>query len=584
MQVFNLGGVGSNPVPRPILIQLFAMPKFTSQFVQKPISAICVIAALCAVTLRGADGVSIDTDSDGARPGTKPISALQDESFDAFLLVAERPLHLKFRVAIDERTPSEVLEQCVVELKKRLDTNGDGKLSTKEFNKSPLVRRIARPKAESFLDSLGPQPMVRTEQVRKQVLVAAGGSPIVIRANKSTAEDDSSIFDLLDIDESGLLEAAELKQAAKILMEKDTDHDRCISFAEFKPAAPQLPGFVGVIGEDESTQATQSDLMILTTATTRLRAEFFKKYDENNDRRLSAEELHWPAELMQQFDTNSDGVLRSNEVQGLESSPVDLELRVNLFADPDKPSSVEVIRVSDNNPRTEVDSGVVSIQCHGISMRLAIRKIDPVAAAIANAMEGFNGLDSDNNGYLDKAEVGERIRMARGLFDMIDVDDDGKVFGKEMEEYVTVAGAPAAATFRVNVYDTGYGFFQNLDANRDGRLSLREMRMVTESLEKLERDGLPGISPTEPVRNYYIEFVRGSFTMFGQRSSLVAPTRDEFTRPSLVGPVWFQRMDRNNDGDLAWEEFLGRRKDFDLLDTDGDGLIDSKEAAAATGA
>jgi hypothetical protein len=49
-----------------------------------------------------------------------------------------------------------------------------------------------------------------------------------------------------------------------------------------------------------------------------------------------------------------------------------------------------------------------------------------------------------------------------------------------------------------------------------------------------------------------------------------------------VGPLWFQRMDRNQDGDLTWKEFLGPRRVFEELDTDHDGLIDPKEAEKAT--
>ena len=48
-----------------------------------------------------------------------------------------------------------------------------------------------------------------------------------------------------------------------------------------------------------------------------------------------------------------------------------------------------------------------------------------------------------------------------------------------------------------------------------------------------------------------------------------------------VGPVWFQKMDRNHDGDVSRREFLGPRDVFDRLDRDTDGLIDADEAAKA---
>jgi hypothetical protein len=40
-------------------------------------------------------------------------------------------------------------------------------------------------------------------------------------------------------------------------------------------------------------------------------------------------------------------------------------------------------------------------------------------------------------------------------------------------------------------------------------------------------------------------------------------------------------MDRNTDGDVSWNEFLGPRENFDELDADKDGLIDADEASRA---
>ena len=545
----------------------------------------------------------------------------ESEAYHAFLLIAPRPLHLKLHFNIDRKTPSAALNACVADLSKRLDTNKNGKLSREEFNRSPLVRKIVRKKAAKFLKSLGPQPAVKPDEIRKQVWKAAGGSPVIVRTNTSTATYDSGIFDLLDTDQSGLLEPAEMEQAEQILSERDTDFDQVLAFDEFTQTTTEPNDLLTM---EDPVGATQSDLMILTSAITRLRAEFFKRYDEDRNRRLSAAELDWPASHIKQLDRNNDQLLSSLELANLATLPVDIELSVSISTNKDatpktgdtdsksadsavakssktssasaetsqpekkqRETEITVLNVQGRNAdNAKIDrrSGVVSVNCQNVKLRLAVRPIDPIQSAIDNAMQGFNQLDMDGNGYLGKDEVSQRIRMARGLFDMIDTDGDEKIFAKEMTAYIQFAGAPIASTVRVDVFDTGYGFFQNLDANQDGRLSVRELRTVSDSLAKMERDNVPGLSTTEPVRNYYIEFGRGSFRLFGQRSQLATPTatgEPSFVRNAVDGPIWFQRMDRNNDGDLTWEEFLGPRSVFDLLDADKDELIDPAEATEA---
>jgi hypothetical protein len=53
------------------------------------------------------------------------------------------------------------------------------------------------------------------------------------------------------------------------------------------------------------------------------------------------------------------------------------------------------------------------------------------------------------------------------------------------------------------------------------------------------------------------------------------------SQAALSGPVWFQRMDRNRDGDVSSREFLGSAEIFQRLDADQDGLLSAVEAEAA---
>ena len=58
-------------------------------------------------------------------------------------------------------------------------------------------------------------------------------------------------------------------------------------------------------------------------------------------------------------------------------------------------------------------------------------------------------------------------------------------------------------------------------------------------------------------------------------SALVGPASPP---PTTTGPGWFQRMDRNHDGEISRREFLGPRPLFDRYDKNGDGVIEPGEA------
>ena len=48
--------------------------------------------------------------------------------------------------------------------------------------------------------------------------------------------------------------------------------------------------------------------------------------------------------------------------------------------------------------------------------------------------------------------------------------------------------------------------------------------------------------------------------------------------PSVTGPEWFVRMDRNKDSDLTRGEFPGTDEQFQDLDADHDELVSADEA------
>jgi Ca2+-binding EF-hand superfamily protein len=199
----------------------------------------------------------------------------------------------------------------------------------------------------------------------------------------------------------------------------------------------------------------------------------------------------------------------------------------------------------------------------------------------------FKAADTDNNGYLDKNEA-MQSRVFRGLFAVLDVKGEGKVYEKDvlayMERVQELQGKAAQAIVSLSVSDQGKGLFDLIDTNRDGRLSVREMRNAVKLLDTLDRDGDGFISRSEIPRSYQVTISQGTASNFfpGRPIAVRAPyqTTPPVAEPAR-GPLWFRKMDRNRDGDVSRKEFLGTDEEFARIDTDGDGLISVEEAERA---
>jgi Ca2+-binding EF-hand superfamily protein len=496
---------------------------------------------------------------------------------DVFLLLDRGPLHIRLRVTIGGKSPEAVRREYLARLFRDLDVNHDGKLSRAEFERSPLNTSRRGPAGRP----LSPKEAAETMPTGKlaQALERVVGLTLAFRQDDSSRKTDNLVFAALDVNHKGVLTEEDILRAPELLLAKDQDDDECITLDELKPADDNAMMAATVLPQGRERPLPTVSNLLLDGAGPLFAARLVRRYDRNHDGKLSLEECGLSREVFRALDSDGDGQLSVEELTALRQQPPDIEAALELEPAANQPPRVRVLA----GPKAqEVRPDFATFSFSDTELELAVRPFDPVAAALADARQQFNRLDADQNGYLDRDELKDNVRFQRGLFETIDTDGDGKIFWPEMERYVRSRAEAAATRCDIVLHDLGHGFFEALDRNHDGRIGLREIRAAPDTLRALRKPGQAVLRPTDPPRRLHLEVIRGSFQLFGTGGM------GESTVPRIValprtpvGPIWFQRMDRNNDGDVSWKEFLGPRRVFEELDTDHDGLIDPKEAEKA---
>jgi hypothetical protein len=193
----------------------------------------------------------------------------------------------------------------------------------------------------------------------------------------------------------------------------------------------------------------------------------------------------------------------------------------------------------------------------------------------------FRIADSNRNKYIEASEFAALDLPGREIAD-VDFDQNGEIVRPEFDAFIEqelyFSGFQLAAT----VDNKRQSLFTALDGDEDRRLTPRELLGETEGEPGSDEDSVAnagaqlGLTFRQGIARLSSNAVRPTAQTGARRSAKPVVTAQ------TEGPLWFRKMDRNQDGDVGWREFLGPSETFVRLDANGDSLIDADEAAAAS--
>jgi Ca2+-binding EF-hand superfamily protein len=535
------------------------------------------------------------------------------DAVDLVFLASDRPVLLRLHLRNNGRHYSAAWDDYMHKLYAYLDRDRDGVLDKTEAERAPDIQflqfhlqgNIGFP----YQGSKGQMAQFDSNKDGKVSLAEFKAfyrrgniAPLQLNSNSNRASTDTvtkTIYQRLDANKDDKLSAEEMARAETALQRLDLDENEMLTAAELTPGGGDNSGifFTTAVVESGGLNVDMGFLEVKPDGVEGVARQVLANYDKDKNGKLSRAESGLDKPLFEALDANHDGQLDAKEFAAFFRREADLELIARLGKLQQKEGAVLGVLRKVGVPLVErLRAEVFNPNQRAMPLAGKVRRSDAAALgfglgdaqiglSVADQQFGqfprqffeqqFRQADAGKKGVVDRKQAMAAVFLNQ-IFDIVDRDGDGKVTEKELKEYLDMQTEGSACRLQLTITDEGRGLFDLLDENSDGSLSIRELRTswsrmkpLARSDKGLSRPDIPrrlDVSVGPAQRRFRGSVVVGRFAVASQ------------SRAPKVTPLWFQKMDRNQDGDISPREFVGSDEDFRKLDADNDGLISGAEA------
>jgi Ca2+-binding EF-hand superfamily protein len=447
-----------------------------------------------------------------------------------------------------------------------------------ELDKTPADGHISPDEFYQFIDGkLGPKFRIEAKALRLQQTVQLNGE--------------------LDTDADELITRAEIEHGSEVLRPFDFDDDETFSVAELQPFPTAI-----LQAQQQQRSSSPAELAVAGLSGPEQRSLVLQRIQNLYglaagdgsiaDAKVPIDRIGVPEGAIADFDRNHDGNLEDSELSSLLESPLPtFELVVTVrAADVEGPHSKSPSPLATYTPAPVRRRANRRFEMILAGMDVNVRATSDIAAGMSDAntmiffyLQRIRQFDADKNGYLDQGEFAA-LGVPGVEFAAVDENRDAMVVYEELEKSLKQIAALEQAALLLTISDDAKTLFEILDANLDNRLGPREFHEGAKRIRQFDanRDGRLARAEMRTEYGLEISLARPNFLNVSLTNpNMMQQARQGRVRPATAGPTWFRKMDRNQDGDVTWREFLGQRADFSRIDANQDGLIDLNEAVAA---